>query len=211
MYQGCTRSPSQSFTTSSVQLKGMSIIAERNACTEFTLSPFLYLVALLVPHTPGCTMLVLFVLTVTSPTSSNTQPRTAPSTLASSCISESLPEVLFLVYRLSFTDDFCFAPATNVISRQTLCCRDPRTTQVVAPISLIATLRCGTFSCPAKYGDALYILLMPVILTNGRRSILPIRRLEYGELLIHPGTIVHGGVDITSGKRYLMIMFCHTE
>jgi len=36
-------------------------------------------------------------------------------------------------------------------------------------------------------------------------------RLEFGEFLIHPGNLVHGGVDITRGKRYLMIMFTHTE
>ena len=36
-------------------------------------------------------------------------------------------------------------------------------------------------------------------------------RLEFGEFLIHPGNLVHGGVDITQGKRYLMIMFTHTE
>ena len=36
-------------------------------------------------------------------------------------------------------------------------------------------------------------------------------RLEFGEFLIHPGNLVHGGIDITSGKRYLMILFTHTE
>ena len=36
-------------------------------------------------------------------------------------------------------------------------------------------------------------------------------RLEFGEFLIHPGNLVHGGVDITQGSRYLMIMFTHTE
>ena len=36
-------------------------------------------------------------------------------------------------------------------------------------------------------------------------------RLEYGEFLIHPGNLVHSGVDITRGERYLMILFTHTE
>jgi len=36
-------------------------------------------------------------------------------------------------------------------------------------------------------------------------------KLEFGEFLIHPGNLVHGGVDITQGERYLMIMFTHTE
>ena len=36
-------------------------------------------------------------------------------------------------------------------------------------------------------------------------------RLEYGEFLIHPGNLVHSGVDITRGERYIMILFTHTE
>jgi len=36
-------------------------------------------------------------------------------------------------------------------------------------------------------------------------------RLEYGEFLLHPGHLVHSGVDIHSGHRYLMIIFAHVE
>ena len=32
-------------------------------------------------------------------------------------------------------------------------------------------------------------------------------RLERGSFLIHPGTLVHGGVNISHGSRYLMVMF----
>jgi len=32
-------------------------------------------------------------------------------------------------------------------------------------------------------------------------------RLEFGEFLIHPGGLVHGGVNITQGTRYLMVLF----
>ncbi|KAL7552935.1 hypothetical protein ACHAWF_016189 [Thalassiosira exigua] len=35
--------------------------------------------------------------------------------------------------------------------------------------------------------------------------------LEFGEFLIHPGNLVHGGVDIIRGTRHLMILFTHTE
>ena len=34
-------------------------------------------------------------------------------------------------------------------------------------------------------------------------------RLEFGEFLIHPGNLVHGGADISRGTRYLMVMFTH--
>lgn len=36
-------------------------------------------------------------------------------------------------------------------------------------------------------------------------------RLDFGEFILHPGKLVHGGVDITRGNRFLMIFFCHTE
>lgn len=36
-------------------------------------------------------------------------------------------------------------------------------------------------------------------------------KLEFGEFLIHPGKIVHAGVDITKGTRTLMILFTHIE
>ena len=36
-------------------------------------------------------------------------------------------------------------------------------------------------------------------------------RLEYGEFLIHPGNLVHAGMDITKGTRYLMVIFTHIE
>ena len=32
-------------------------------------------------------------------------------------------------------------------------------------------------------------------------------RLEWGEFLLHPGGLVHGGVNITQGNRVLMVMF----
>lgn len=36
-------------------------------------------------------------------------------------------------------------------------------------------------------------------------------RLEQGEMLLHPGSLVHGGDEITSGKRYILVWFCHLE
>ncbi len=36
-------------------------------------------------------------------------------------------------------------------------------------------------------------------------------RMEYGEFILHPGNLVHAGVDITSGERYLMVLFAHTD
>ena len=36
-------------------------------------------------------------------------------------------------------------------------------------------------------------------------------KLELGEFLIHPGNLVHAGVNITRGNRYLMVIFTHTE
>ncbi|KAL3808222.1 hypothetical protein ACHAXA_011290, partial [Cyclostephanos tholiformis] len=36
-------------------------------------------------------------------------------------------------------------------------------------------------------------------------------RMEYGEFILHPGNLVHGGADIVSGERYLMILFAHTR
>jgi hypothetical protein len=36
-------------------------------------------------------------------------------------------------------------------------------------------------------------------------------RLEFGEFLIHPGCCVHGGVDITKGNRYLMVLFANAK
>lgn len=32
-------------------------------------------------------------------------------------------------------------------------------------------------------------------------------RLELGEVLLHPGSMVHGGNPITAGTRYLMVTF----
>jgi hypothetical protein len=34
-------------------------------------------------------------------------------------------------------------------------------------------------------------------------------RLEQGEFLLHPGSLVHGGMDITYGTRYLLVTFAH--
>ena len=36
-------------------------------------------------------------------------------------------------------------------------------------------------------------------------------KLEFGEFLIHPGNLVHAGVDIIEGTRTLMILFTHVE
>jgi hypothetical protein len=32
-------------------------------------------------------------------------------------------------------------------------------------------------------------------------------RLQFGEFLLHPGALVHSGVDIAGGTRHLMVMF----
>ena len=34
-------------------------------------------------------------------------------------------------------------------------------------------------------------------------------RLNVGEVLLHPGSLVHSGLDITEGMRYLLVYFCH--
>jgi predicted 2-oxoglutarate/Fe(II)-dependent dioxygenase YbiX len=36
-------------------------------------------------------------------------------------------------------------------------------------------------------------------------------RLEKGEVLLHPGSMVHGGMDITEGTRYLLVTFAHLK
>jgi hypothetical protein len=36
-------------------------------------------------------------------------------------------------------------------------------------------------------------------------------RLERGDLLLHPGKLVHAGRLITSGQRYLLVWFCHVR
>ena len=34
-------------------------------------------------------------------------------------------------------------------------------------------------------------------------------KLERGEFLIHPGSLVHCGMNLTGGTRYLMVLFAH--
>ena len=36
-------------------------------------------------------------------------------------------------------------------------------------------------------------------------------RLKYGEFILHPGSLVHGGSEITQGIRYLMVLFAHLK
>jgi hypothetical protein len=36
-------------------------------------------------------------------------------------------------------------------------------------------------------------------------------RLEFGEFLIHPGSLVHGGMNILHGTRHLMIFFANIK
>jgi hypothetical protein len=36
-------------------------------------------------------------------------------------------------------------------------------------------------------------------------------RLSRGEFVLHPGSLVHAGTDITSGTRHLLVFFCHFE
>ena len=36
-------------------------------------------------------------------------------------------------------------------------------------------------------------------------------RLGFGEFLLHPGGLVHSGVNITAGSRYLMVIFAHEK
>ncbi|CAB9511813.1 P4Hc [Seminavis robusta] len=36
-------------------------------------------------------------------------------------------------------------------------------------------------------------------------------RLKFGEFLLHPGQLIHGGTDITRGTRYLMVLFAHLK
>lgn len=34
-------------------------------------------------------------------------------------------------------------------------------------------------------------------------------KLNHGECLLHPGSLVHGGMEVTKGTRYLMVTFAH--
>jgi len=34
-------------------------------------------------------------------------------------------------------------------------------------------------------------------------------RLEFGEFLLHPGSLVHSGMEVRSGTRRLMVIFAH--
>jgi len=34
-------------------------------------------------------------------------------------------------------------------------------------------------------------------------------KLDHGECLLHPGSLVHGGMEVTKGTRYLMVTFAH--
>lgn len=36
-------------------------------------------------------------------------------------------------------------------------------------------------------------------------------RLERGEFVLHPGSLVHAGTEITAGTRHLLVFFCHLE
>jgi predicted 2-oxoglutarate/Fe(II)-dependent dioxygenase YbiX len=36
-------------------------------------------------------------------------------------------------------------------------------------------------------------------------------RLEQGEFLLHPGSLVHGGMDISSGTRFLLVTFAYLK
>ena len=36
-------------------------------------------------------------------------------------------------------------------------------------------------------------------------------RLEFGEFLLHPGSVVHGGTNICDGTRLLMVVFADVE
>lgn len=36
-------------------------------------------------------------------------------------------------------------------------------------------------------------------------------KLDQGEFLLHPGSLVHGGMDITDGTRYLLVTFAHLK
>jgi hypothetical protein len=35
-------------------------------------------------------------------------------------------------------------------------------------------------------------------------------RLEFGEFILHPGSLVHSGADIRSGTRHLMVIFAQS-
>lgn len=36
-------------------------------------------------------------------------------------------------------------------------------------------------------------------------------KLDKGEVLLHPGSLVHGGMDIYKGTRFLLVTFAHFE
>jgi len=36
-------------------------------------------------------------------------------------------------------------------------------------------------------------------------------KLEQGEVLLHPGQLLHGGMPITAGTRYLLVTFANFE
>ena len=36
-------------------------------------------------------------------------------------------------------------------------------------------------------------------------------RLEFGEFLLHPGSLVHAGMNISGGTRHLLVIFADTK
>lgn len=61
-----------------------------------------------------------------------------------------------------------------------------------------------------KYPSAGHSLFYPHLFQRKRTHFLDaneVVKLEFGEFLLHPGHLVHGGVRITRGTRYLMVIF----
>lgn len=48
-----------------------------------------------------------------------------------------------------------------------------------------------------------YVLVGRTFFPDAREVV----RLEFGEFILHPGSLVHSGADIRSGTRHLMVIF----
>lgn len=66
--------------------------------------------------------------------------------------------------------------------------------------------KCALMLCVAcEHHESLTALFIP------KRTYFPeareIVRLDFGEFLLHPGSVVHSGANIGSGTRHLMVIF----
>lgn len=65
-----------------------------------------------------------------------------------------------------------------------------------------------TKTLPFLVGHAIIVLFVGRTMFPDINKIV---RLKFGEFLLHPGSLVHAGVDITHGNRYLYVLFAHLK